>query len=234
LGPQITQNGYNSTIIVNPASAISGRNAWSGSSGGFIQTVVSLANWNGQSPYIRWRAASDQFVGGAGWWVDDITITNGFVDMINQACVASDQFPDDCDEVYSVIVESNCELVNWYQDNDGDGYGNAFLVLSACDQPVGYVDVAGDCDDNNVAVYPGAPGTNQDIDNDCSGVLEVDEQFVCLGDFNFDGSIDVGDLLFLLADFSCMNNCEADMNNDGIVNSGDLLAFLGVYGTDCP
>jgi uncharacterized repeat protein (TIGR01451 family) len=234
LGPQIIQNGYNNTIIVNPANAISGRNAWSGNSGGFIQTVVNLANWNGQSPYIRWRAASDEFVGGAGWWVDDITITNGFVDMVNLACVASDQFPDDCDEVYSVIVESNCEILNWYQDSDGDGYGNAFVILSACEQPVGYVNSADDCDDANGQVYPGAPGTNEGVDNDCSGVLESDEVYICFGDFNNDGSRDVADLLNLLTEFSCLNNCTTDLNDDGVINSGDLLSFLGVYGTQCP
>lgn len=45
----------------------------------------------------------------------------------------------------------------YYQDADGDGYGNPAVPTSACGQPVGYVANASDCNDSSNLVYPGAP-----------------------------------------------------------------------------
>lgn len=56
----------------------------------------------------------------------------------------------------------------------------------------------------------------------------------CLGDFNFDGTIDTLDLLFLLGQYGCSSSCAADLNGDDIVDTQDLLSFLAVFGTDCP
>ena len=41
--------------------------------------TASLSAWNGQQVQIRWRLGSDTSVQGAGWWVDDISITNVMV-----------------------------------------------------------------------------------------------------------------------------------------------------------
>ncbi len=80
-------------------------------------------------------------------------------------------YDDDCDsdvdEAFS-LGEST-----WYEDADGDGYGRAGRSTSACDAPDGYVADATDCDDTRSSVYPGAPETCNEIDDDCDG--EVDE-----------------------------------------------------------
>jgi len=39
----------------------------------------------------------------------------------------------------------------YYQDADGDGLGNPAEAAVACEQPEGYVAVAGDCDDADPA-----------------------------------------------------------------------------------
>jgi len=72
---RITQNNYNSTISTAYSSPISGRRAWSGDSGGFIQTSVDLSDFAGSTIRFRWRMACDTSVGATGWWVDDIAIT---------------------------------------------------------------------------------------------------------------------------------------------------------------
>lgn len=55
----------------------------------------------------------------------------------------------------------------------------------------------------------------------------------CLGDFDNDGYITVNDLLFLLADYGCVENCAADLDEDAVVSTSDLLIFLSLFGTTC-
>lgn len=44
--------------------------------------------------------------------------------------------------------------VRYYQDSDGDSYGNPAVHLDACTPPAGYVTNSLDCDDANVAIHP--------------------------------------------------------------------------------
>ncbi len=83
-------------------------------------------------------------------------------------------------------------------------------------------------------VYPGAPGTEQGVDNNCDGFISGNEEAGCPGDFNFDGAISVADLLLYLGEFGCEQNCTADFDSDGVVNITDLLGFLSVFGEGCP
>ncbi len=62
----------------------------------------------------------------------------------------------------------------WYQDSDGDGFGNPDKTQAASDKPEGYVDNANDCNDTNSIINPGSVELNDGIDNDCDG--EKDEK----------------------------------------------------------
>jgi len=74
VGGSFIMGGYNRTISTDRGSPIAGRQAWSGDSGGFICTEVSLPFLppNGR---FRWRMASDNSGSGEGWRVDTIAIT---------------------------------------------------------------------------------------------------------------------------------------------------------------
>lgn len=77
LGPYITQNGYNGTIATGFQNPISGRPAYTGNSGvTFIETVVNLNAFGGQTVLIRFRFGSDNIVAATGWWVDDILLSS--------------------------------------------------------------------------------------------------------------------------------------------------------------
>ncbi|MDG2245243.1 MAG: hypothetical protein P8L71_02700 [Flavobacteriales bacterium] len=121
----------------------------------------------------------------------------------------------------------------YYVDSDGDGYGDGAPV-TLCAPTTGYSDNDLDCDDDNGDMYPGAPSTQNGIDNDCNGVVDPDEEELsCMGDFNGDGNRDVADLLMVLGDFGCNDGCIADMSGDGYVDTQDMLAFLGIFGVPC-
>ena len=60
----------------------------------------------------------------------------------------------------------------WYADQDGDGEGNALSVVVACDAPVGYVPVGGDCNDTDATVTNYAAEICDGLDNDCDGLTD--------------------------------------------------------------
>jgi hypothetical protein len=55
----------------------------------------------------------------------------------------------------------------------------------------------------------------------------------CLGDLNFDGAINVSDMLILLSQIGCSSDCTADLDASGGVSVPDLLLFLSLLGSSC-
>ncbi len=88
LGDYFVQNGYNSTIDENPDSP-----AFSGNSGGYVESILDLSSFSNQSILIRFRLHCDQFVGGTGWWIDDIELTDQYVTIPNTVSVSVEDFP---------------------------------------------------------------------------------------------------------------------------------------------
>jgi hypothetical protein len=74
---------------------------------------------------------------------------------------------DDCDGTVDEGV-----TVTYYTDTDQDGYGNSAVATQACSAPAGFVAVAGDCNDSNASVNPGATEACNGIDDDCDGIID--------------------------------------------------------------
>jgi hypothetical protein len=71
--------GYNRTLSTSYSNPLGGRQAWSGSSGGYVTTTVNLPpSASGQTVQLRWRLGSDSSVGSTGWYVDSITLAAGY------------------------------------------------------------------------------------------------------------------------------------------------------------
>jgi uncharacterized protein (TIGR02145 family) len=60
----------------------------------------------------------------------------------------------------------------YYRDLDSDSYGNNLDSITFCDPPVGYVIDNTDCDDSDASIHPGATEIDDDIDNNCDGVID--------------------------------------------------------------
>ena len=123
---------------------------------------------------------------------------------------------------------------NYYADADQDGYGSNTAILFACAQPSGHLTTAGDCDDANATVYPGAPGTGFNLDNNCDGQIAGNEAFPCTPDLNGDGIVGFADLVLFQSHFGCTGICLGDFNNDNLVGFADLGYIQSFFGYVCP
>jgi len=76
---------------------------------------------------------------------------------------------DDCDEQ----VDEDLVVPTYYQDSDGDGFGDPSVTILGCELPPGYAESDEDCDDTDPTIYPHAPEACDGIDNSCD--LQIDE-----------------------------------------------------------
>lgn len=145
--------------------------------------------------------------------------------------------PNACNyQDFASTDDGSCDdPITLYADADGDGYGNSAINATGCESDlIGFVTNATDCDDSRSDVYPGAPGTQDGIDNDCSGgPLDPEEEAQCPEDLDNDGLVNVNDILLLLGEFGCTVDCTFDLNGVPGVDVADFLLLLGAFGFPC-
>ena len=77
-GGSFATNGYTSVLGNSTGNPIGGMRAWTGSSGGFITTIVNLPpGAAGQTIHLSWQFGTDSEVSGSGWFVDTVSILDG-------------------------------------------------------------------------------------------------------------------------------------------------------------
>ena len=104
---------------------------------------------------------------------DEATINPGATEVC-------DEIDNNCDEQ----IDEGLTTV-YYQDSDGDNFGNSEISEEACTAPSGYVADFTDCNDEESASYPTATEICDSIDNDCNG--QVDENLSVLWYVDADG-----------------------------------------------
>jgi len=88
----------------------------------------------------------------------------------DEACNGKD---DDCDGETDEEDALNCS--DYYYDNDTDGFGDPDDSKCLCSANGKYTTgVGGDCDDDDLLIYPGAVESCNGVDDDCDG--ETDEE----------------------------------------------------------
>ena len=127
---------------------------------------------------------------------------------VDEVC---DEVDNDCDG--GVDEDFADDLTIWFLDSDGDGYGDELVFEPACAAPDGYTGEAGDCDDDDATINPGAEDIPEDsIDQDCDG-----EDAVLITDVDGDGFDDDVDC----DDEDATVNPDASEICDGIDNNCD-------------
>ena len=76
VGGSFVTGGYTGEIDSTAANPLAGRMAWSGNSGGYIDTVINMGpNLAGQTVTLRFRMGTDEAVAAPGVHIDNISIT---------------------------------------------------------------------------------------------------------------------------------------------------------------
>ncbi|MEC7984255.1 MAG: MopE-related protein [Myxococcota bacterium] len=129
---------------------------------------------------------------GESWFVDADLDGFGDPDQPFDGCLPGPGYSDnnlDCDDTQNVInpdqaelcddIDNNCNgqidetvLTTFYEDADGDGFGNPDVSIDSCNAPAGHTEDNTDCDDTDATVYPGGTDNSpfDGTDADCDGV----------------------------------------------------------------
>lgn len=164
----------------------------------------------------------------------DITVSNSTTAILTltETVVAS------FNESTQVVVFEGLEV---FQDLDGDGFGDPNVLVNACDpnNDLPYAFNNQDCADDNAAVYTGAAGTGEGLDNNCDGVVDGAEILTVLGctdaeACNYDpaANTDDGSCTFPEPNFDCDGNCTAGIDCEGTCGGTVTLDDCGLCGGD--
>ncbi len=103
-----------------------------------------------------------------GWAVEEGDCDDTNPEVYPGAEEVCNGIDDNCDGQ----VDEGLPVVTYYPDADGDGYGAPLPVQEACEQPEGFVEVPGDCNDRDETINPDAEEICDGIDNDCNDVVD--------------------------------------------------------------
>ena len=97
---------------------------------------------------------------------------NDALDSVNPNVTEScNEIDDDCD---GIIDEGT--LLTFYQDSDGDNYGNILIDTMACQSPINFVANSNDCNDMQAAINPAAQEICNGIDDDCDNLIDGNDE----------------------------------------------------------
>ena len=210
------------------------------------------------------------------WYLDGDSDGYGRSDAFTPACTMPSGYSatgDDCDDYDAAVnpgatevcdlADNDCDgtadgasavdATDWYDDADGDGYGDPATLERNCLAGSGHVDDDNDCDDGDAAINPGADEVCDGADNDCDGDTDEDEAIDVLtwyadtdGDSYGDASsVDIDCLQptgFVADDQDCDDSdaainpasdetCDgADNDCDGVTDEDEAIDAITWYG----
>ncbi len=83
-----------------------------------------------------------------------------------------DKADNDCNDI--IDDEDVLPFIQYFEDADGDNFGDSNVQVSDCQPPAGYIEFGGDCDDTNDAINPNGAEVCNGEDDDCNGIPDDD------------------------------------------------------------
>ena len=164
----------------------------------------------------------------------DLTVSNSTTAILTltETVVAS------FDENTQVVVFDGLDV---YQDLDGDGYGNPDVPVDACNpdntEPYAFNDQ--DCNDSDATIYFDAPGTGENVDNNCDGAITGTEVIIVEGctdssacNYNAEATLDNATCEFAQEGFDCEGNCVVGEDCEGTCGGNIEIDQCGICGGD--
>jgi len=139
----------------------------------------------------------------ADGWTSDFTYFDASVSGLRRCSLMHSLTLADCDDADPNTAGG--DLITYYQDLDGDTYGNSSVTDSACSQPGGYVT-------NNTDCYDADPGTT-------NAELAYPGSSTCSGSDRGDGSFDY--------------NCSSSETKCGTINNINCSTTTCYFNYSC-
>ncbi|MDP2307101.1 MAG: MopE-related protein [Pseudomonadota bacterium] len=134
----------------------------SGNADRLLEQAVSWASGGGCEDDVDGDGYTSAACGGTDCDDADAAVYPGAAEYCND-------IDDDCDGTVDGADAADADA--WYADADADAYGDIGVAVTSCDEPLGFVLDAGDCDDSAADTFPGAAEAVADgIDQDCDTV----------------------------------------------------------------
>jgi len=76
LEPELITDPYDGEVALGFENPLAGDNAWCGDPQVWLESLVDLNAWAGETVKLRFRLATDSSVGAEGWYIDDIGVTS--------------------------------------------------------------------------------------------------------------------------------------------------------------
>ncbi len=112
-------------------------------------------------------------------FTNDLDCDDGDAEIHPDAQEICNGLDDDCDDLVDDADDSVTGTSTWYDDKDGDGYGDPRSSSEACEPATDQVspDAGTDCDDTEAGVNPGATEIcdDENTDEDCDGLADDED-----------------------------------------------------------
>ncbi|MCS6980061.1 MAG: MopE-related protein [Flavobacteriales bacterium] len=163
--PYVFGETYSSTGFSTPGAV-------QPSPGGLMDAFIAIFNTDGSLEWGTYFGGDEMEYEVDGW------VSTGGTIYLSGTTSSSNNIASGNGHQLALLGSSNaflvkiCDGVPAFWDGDGDGFGDPSFLVYVCESTPGFVPDSGDCDDASSVVFPGAPETCNEVDDNCNGLVD--------------------------------------------------------------